>query len=61
MAIGSAQSAFYFGRLNTETEVDRAIEIVPRVIAKLCKTATTQTKPEQKRPWFQGRSTAAEK
>jgi cysteine sulfinate desulfinase/cysteine desulfurase-like protein len=30
---------FSFGRFNTETEIDRAIEIVPNVIQKLRQTS----------------------
>ena len=34
---------FSFGRFNTEAEVDRALEIVPRVIAKVRALSPRQT------------------
>jgi cysteine sulfinate desulfinase/cysteine desulfurase-like protein len=34
---------FSFSRFNTETEIDRAIEIVPKVIEKLGESAVSRT------------------
>ena len=38
---------FSFGRFNTEAQIDRAIEIVPKVIEKLRQTAARGSSPQR--------------